>query len=114
MSTTVIDLANVGHGLLRDDPDFEVVVAPALSTLVFRFRPGDVPEGIADDVNPRIRRTIAGRGTAVIAGTVVDGRAWLKFTLLNPETSADDLRAVLDLIREIGRELLDELRAEAR
>ncbi len=110
----VIDLAHVGHGLLRDDPDFEVVVAPALSTLVFRFRPADVPEGIADEVNPRIRRTIAGRGNAVIAGTVVDGRAWLKFTLLNPETTADDLRAVLDLIREIGRELLDELRAEAR
>lgn len=110
----VIDLAHVGHGLLLDDPDFEVVVAPALSTLVFRFRPGDVPDGVADDVNPRIRRTIAGRGNAVIAGTVVDGRAWLKFTLLNPETTADDLRAVLDLIREIGRELLDELRAEAR
>ncbi len=110
----VIDLAHIGYGLLRDDPDFEVVVAPALSTLVFRFRPADVPEGIADEVNPRIRRTIAGGGNAVIAGTVIDGRAWLKFTLLNPETTADDLRAVLDLIREIGRELLDELRAEAR
>ena len=70
----VIDLAHDAHGLLRDDPDFEVVVAPTLSTLVFRFRPGDVPEGIADEVNPRIRRTVAGRGTAIIAGTVVDGR----------------------------------------
>ncbi|KAA1398260.1 aspartate aminotransferase family protein [Aeromicrobium ginsengisoli] len=110
----VIDLAAVGHGLLRDDPDFEVVVAPALSTLVFRFRPEEVPEGVADEVNPRIRRTIAGRGDAVMAGTVVGGRAWLKFTLLNPETTVGDVRSVLDLIREIGRELLDELRTEVR
>lgn len=106
----VIDLAHLGHGLLRDDPDLEVRVAPTLSTLVFRFRPREVPEDISDDVNPRIRRTIAGRGSAVIAGTKVDGRSWLKLTLLNPETTVDDLIAVLDLVRDIGHEMLDELR----
>ena len=106
---TAIDLAHVGYGLLRDDDDFEVVVAPMLSTLVFRYRPDILPESVADDVNPRIRTELFRRGSAIVAGTKVDGRSWLKFTLLNPATTVDDLGAILDLVREIGRDLLDEL-----
>ncbi|WP_367649034.1 pyridoxal phosphate-dependent decarboxylase family protein [Aeromicrobium stalagmiti] len=107
----VVDLAQAGYELLRDDADLEVVTAPTLSTLVFRFRPDGVPESVADEVNPGIRRTIAGSGSAVIAGTKVEGRSWLKLTMLNPATTTDDLRAVLDLVRSIGHELLDDLYA---
>ncbi|MBD8607459.1 aspartate aminotransferase family protein [Aeromicrobium sp. CFBP 8757] len=107
----VVDLAAAGHGLMLDDPDLEVVTAPTLSTLVFRFRPPGMSDDDADRVNPAIRRAIAGSGSAVIAGTRSDGRAWLKLTMLNPETTPDDLRAVLALVTDIGHELLDDLRA---
>jgi L-2,4-diaminobutyrate decarboxylase len=107
----VIDLAADGHAMMRDDPDLEVVTVPTLSTLVFRFRPAGLGEDDADAVNPGIRRTIAGSGSAVIAGTKVGGRAWLKLTMLNPGTTPGDIRAVLDLVRGIGHELLDELHA---
>ena len=105
----VIDLAAVGHELMRDDADIEVVTAPTLSTLVFRFRPDGMSEDDADEVNPAIRRLIAGSGSAVIAGTTTDGRAWLKLTMLNPETTTDDLIAVLALVKGFGHELRDEL-----
>ena len=105
---TVIDLAAAGHALITAHPDLEVVTAPALSTLVFRFRPDGLSEDDADRVNPGIRQMIAGSGSAVIAGTRSDGRAWLKLTMLNPETTADDLRAVLDLVTAFGRQLLDD------
>jgi L-2,4-diaminobutyrate decarboxylase len=102
---TVIDLAEQGHRLLVDDPELEVVTAPTLSTLVFRFRPPGTGEDEADEVNPRIRRALAHGGTAVVAGTKVGGRSWLKLTLLNPTTTVDDLRAVLDLVRSTGHAL---------
>lgn len=105
----VIDLAQSGYELIDDDPDLEVVTAPTLSTLVFRFRPTGLSDADADQVNPGIRRTIAGSGSAVIAGTTSDGRAWLKFTMLNPETTTDDLRSVLSLVKDIGHQLLDEM-----
>lgn len=38
-----------------------------------------------------------------MAGTTLRGRSWLKFTLLNPNTTVADIHGVLDLIREIGR-----------
>ncbi|MET0820997.1 MAG: aspartate aminotransferase family protein [Aeromicrobium sp.] len=107
----VVDLASAGHRLMVEHPDLEVVTEPMLSTLVFRFRPDGMSEDDADTVNPGIRQTIAGSGSAVIAGTRSDGRAWLKLTMLNPDTTVDDLRAVLDLVTETGHQLLDDLHA---
>ncbi len=106
----VMDLAHRSYDLLRDAPDLEVAVRPTLSTLVFRYRPDGLDEPTADDVNPEIRRRLSRSGAAVVAGTRVDGRAWLKLTLLNPHTSLDDVAAVLALVREIGDDLLDDLR----
>jgi L-2,4-diaminobutyrate decarboxylase len=110
----VIDLAQASYNVLRDDPQFEVITAPALSTLVFRFRPAGMSEDDADQINPSIRRMIAGSGSAVIAGTKVGGRDWLKLTMLNPDTRLSDIRAVLDLVGRFGHELLDDLRSSAR
>lgn len=107
----VIDLAAVGHELMRDDDDIEVMTAPTLSTLVFRFCPDGMSEDAADEINPAIRRLIAGSGSAVIAGTRSGGRSWLKLTMLNPETTTDDLCLVLGLVKEMGHQLLEDLHA---
>nr|WP_281179532.1 aspartate aminotransferase family protein [Streptomyces megasporus] len=95
----VVDLAADAWRLLEDDPRFTVVTKPTLSTLVFRYVPEEpVGETAVDLANLHAREALAASGEAVVAGTVVDGRHHLKFTLLNPETSPDDIRAVLDLI----------------
>lgn len=95
----VCDLAREGWRLLAADPRFDVVVEPSLSTLVFRFFPAAVtgPAEI-DRANLYARKALFASGDAVVAGTKVGGRHYLKFTLLNPETTADDIAAVLDLI----------------
>lgn len=110
---TVIDLAAEVYNVLRDDDDFEVITAPTLSTLIFRFRPMGMDVKTADELNPMIRTRLFSRGDAIVAGTKVDGHAWLKFTLLNPDSTRDDLAEILALIREIGTELLDELATTA-
>ncbi|MET8666508.1 lysine decarboxylase DesA [Streptomyces tendae] len=95
----VCDLAAEGWRLLAADPRFDVVVRPSLSTLVFRYIPADVtdPAGI-DRANLYARKALFASGDAVVAGTKVAGRHYLKFTLLNPETTTADIAAVLDLI----------------
>ncbi|WP_043263741.1 aspartate aminotransferase family protein [Streptomyces sp. CT34] len=97
----VIDRAADAWKLLYDDPRFDVVVEPQLSTLVFRYVPGDDhdPE-LSDRVNLHAREALFASGDAIVAGTKVDGRHHLKFTLLNPETTLDDIATVLDLIAE--------------
>jgi len=61
---------------------------------------GPVDHGLADAANLHAREAIAAAGEAVVAATVVDGRHYLKFTLLNPETSLDDIAYVLDVLAE--------------
>ncbi|RAG80994.1 pyridoxal-dependent decarboxylase [Streptacidiphilus pinicola] len=97
---SVLDLAAEGHALLARDPRFQVVVEPQLSTLVFRWQPPHAPgdPALVDAANLHAREALAADGAAVVAGTVVDGRHHLKFTLLNPATTRGDLAAVLDLL----------------
>ncbi|MFG2196166.1 pyridoxal phosphate-dependent decarboxylase family protein [Streptomyces sp. NPDC048639] len=95
----VVDLAAEGWKLLDADPRFEVVTQPQLSTLVFRYVPpaGTGPE-LTDAVNLHAREALFASGDAVVAGTKVDGAHYLKFTLLNPQTTVHDIACVLDLI----------------
>lgn len=97
----VIDRAADAWKLLHDDPRFEVVVEPQLSTLVFRYVPGTgLDPELTDRVNLHAREALFASGDAIVAGTKVDGRHYLKFTLLNPETTLKDIATVLDLIAE--------------
>lgn len=105
----VCDLAAVGWQLLAGDPRYDVVVEPQLSTLVFRYIPAHVtsPAEI-DRANLYARKALFASGEAVVAGTRVDGRQYLKFTLLNPETTVADITAVLDLIAGHAEQYLGE------
>lgn len=106
MFDTCIDLAHDAWALLDGSDQIEVVIEPALSTLVFRYRPSTIDDPAAlDEINLRIRRALFASGQAIVAGTKVDGRDYLKFTLLNPETQLSDLRAIVDLVGSIGRDV---------
>lgn len=105
----VCDLAAEGWKLLAADPRFDVVVEPSLSTLVFRFIPAAVTDPAEiDRANLYARKALFASGDAVVAGTKVAGRHYLKFTLLNPETTTSDIAAVLDLIAGHAEQYLGE------
>jgi L-2,4-diaminobutyrate decarboxylase len=97
----VVERAAEAWELLVTDRRFEVVTKSPLSTVVFRYLPAETAaHELADDANLYAREALAASGEALVAGTKVDGRQYLKFTLLNPETTVADIRYVLDLIAE--------------
>ncbi|MGW7289150.1 pyridoxal phosphate-dependent decarboxylase family protein [Streptomyces sp. NPDC054847] len=105
----VCDLAAAGWELLAADPRYDVVVQPQLSTLVYRYIPRSVTDpALIDRANLHARKALFASGEAVVAGTKVDGRQYLKFTLLNPETTTEDIAAVLDLIAGHAEQFLGE------
>lgn len=102
-----IDLAARVGSVLSADPDFELAAEPQLSTLVFRYRPvladgTRLSEERADSLNPAIRAAVIASGEAVVAGTKVAGRHFLKFTLLNAEATLEDIREIVELLRRTG------------
>ena len=109
MLDCVIDLTREGYQLLEAAPDIDVVQAPELSTLVFRFHDASEETLSAeqwDALNREIRKRLSRSGEAIVAATKVSGRQYLKFTLLNPETRQEDLAAVVELIRQHGQALV--------
>ncbi|MGW5343143.1 pyridoxal-dependent decarboxylase [Streptomyces sp. HUAS TT3] len=105
----VIDLAAAGWDIIDADCRYEVVVRPQISTLVFRYVPeGDVRPDLVDEANLHARKALFASGEAVVAGTKVDGKQYLKFTLLNPQTTTADIEAVLDLLASHAEQYLGE------
>ncbi|MEU7582137.1 pyridoxal-dependent decarboxylase [Streptomyces sp. NPDC041068] len=105
----VCELATEGWRRLVADPRYDVVAEPQLSTLTFRYIPAAIcaPSAI-DRANLYARKALFASGDAVVAGAKVGDRQFLKFTLLNPETTVDDITAVLDLIADHAEQYLGE------
>lgn len=93
---TVIDLADQIGAILDADPAVELAATPQLSTIV--FRPAGLTEATADRLLPEIRERLYTSGRAMVAATRVDGRRWLKLTLLNPLATRDDVLAIVDAV----------------
>jgi len=108
MFDTVVDRAHEAYRLIESEPDFEAAAPPTLSTVLFRFRPEGLSVARCDALLPRLRQRLFHGGQAIVAGTTIGGHHWLKLTLLNPNTTVEDLRDVLGLIRAIGRDLAGE------
>jgi len=103
---TVIQRARQAYLLLLSEPDIQVIHQPQLSTLVFRYQPAGVDDQTLNRINPAIRSDIMRSGKAMIAGTRVHDRQYLKFTLLNPQTGLADIRAIVELIKQYGGQQL--------
>lgn len=106
-----ISLARQAFLLLLAEPLIEVLHRPQLSTLVFRFQPReDYPDERVDKVNSAIRKGLSRSGKAVVAGTKIHGRQYLKFTLLNPATTLEDIHSVMEAIKEYGLTFMEQNR----
>ncbi|MEU1849024.1 aminotransferase class V-fold PLP-dependent enzyme [Streptomyces sp. NPDC019990] len=78
--------------LVQNHPGFELHSHPVISTVLFR------PAHTTDTTVAAVRRTLLTDGSAVLGRARLDGRLWLKATLLNPATRPDDLAALLHLV----------------
>lgn len=116
MFDQVCELARASYTLLKLDPEMDVLHEPEISCLVFRYCPlvtdrrlmNQLNGPFLDELNSHIRKAIFRSGEAVIAGTQVNGRRYLKFTLLNPQASLSNIESVIDLIKFHGANYLRE------
>ncbi|MCM2390797.1 pyridoxal phosphate-dependent decarboxylase family protein [Streptomyces albipurpureus] len=87
--------------LIEADERLELWQRPTLSTVLFR------PRGAGDAQTAEIRRTLLMEGRAVLGRARIDGRLWLKATLLNPYASSADLHRLIDLVIDVVIELVE-------
>jgi aromatic-L-amino-acid decarboxylase len=93
--------------LIRAQDDLELLAAPQLSILCFRFRPAGIDDAGIDRINTAIRDQIQLEGEYLISPTSLHGRPVLRVCVMNHATRAEHVEGLLESVLRIGRELTE-------
>ena len=103
------DTAQTFYKLLVEQSDFEPLCRPPCNIVVFRHLPPELrdrsPEEI-DEYQLKLRRVVIESGDFYLVQTTIDGRSYLRTTIINPLTTEEHLAKLLDCLRERGEALL--------
>ena len=97
------------YQLLDEQVDFEPYCQPECNIVVFQFMPEEIKswsEEKVDDFQLRLRRNIIESGEFYLVQTRIDGRSYLRVTIINPQTTLSDLKQLLDCLRKNGKQLI--------
>lgn len=103
----IIDTAKEAAQLLENDPNFELLNRSDLSALVFRYSADPFKTFDLSRINTYIKSQLYKNGKALVAGTKVNGQFYLKFTILNPLTTIEDIKSILITIKKHGNEYIE-------
>ncbi len=109
MVEVTIDTARQFYEMLVAAEDFEPLHEPQCNIVAFRFRPAalrDAPQAEFDTFQLQLRRRVIESGEYYLVQSKIDGRPVLRTTIMNPLTTPDDMRGIMDCLRRRGRELL--------
>jgi L-2,4-diaminobutyrate decarboxylase len=99
-------LARLMWDEIASRPDFEAMHEPESNILCFRYvGRGGYDAAELDRINREMRERYNLSGEGWITATNLDGRRVLRVTLMNPRTTAADVREILDGLAEVGRSL---------
>lgn len=103
----IIYTAREAANLLENDPYFELLNRSDISALVFRYSANPFKTFDLSKVNTYIKSQLYKNGHALVAGTKVNGQFYLKFTILNPLTTVEDIKSILITIKKYGNEYIE-------
>jgi L-2,4-diaminobutyrate decarboxylase len=77
---------------------------PESNIVCFRYAPDGYDEPVLNKINAAIRDIIIKEGSFYIVQAELEGKIWLRLTIINPVTSVSDLVDLLKRVLEIGEE----------
>jgi L-2,4-diaminobutyrate decarboxylase len=96
------DLAKEFFGVIGSSGDFEAVTEPQANIVCFRYKSSGMTDKELNKLNAAVRDYIIKEGSFFIVQTEIEGRLWLRVTLINPVTTIADLENLLDKIRNVA------------
>ncbi len=94
------DLAKEFAALIKSQKDFELAVEPQSNIVCFRYLKANLCDEDLNILQTKIREKIIKSGKFYLVQTKLQGKAYLRVSLMNPLTTIDNLVALLELIRE--------------
>jgi L-2,4-diaminobutyrate decarboxylase len=106
------DLATWFAEKITETNEMEVAVMPDANIVCFRYAPAKYDDESLNKLNSLIRDKIIKEGSFYIVQTELDGRIWLRVTIINPVTSEEDLADLIKRVAEVGSGLIEELEVQ--
>ena len=101
-----LDLAALLADQVRAAEDLELVDDPVLNVVPFRFAPDGVRRRDLDELNERLGRAVLDDGRVAVGLTRYRSVVCLRPAIANWRTDEDDVRLVVEVVRELGARLL--------
>jgi len=92
--------------LIRQEGELELIAAPQLSILCFRYVAKEFNDDKIDQINSAIRDQVQLEGDYLMSPTQVRGRPVLRVCIINHATRAEHIEGLLASVLRIGRSLL--------
>jgi L-2,4-diaminobutyrate decarboxylase len=102
MMDRTLDNAQAVYRILERDRRFETVTPPEISSVVFRYTGGSGED--LDGVNAAVRRKLIHQEGILLGQTRVDGRVFLKMTLLNPRVDPLKIAGLMEAVAGMAEE----------
>ncbi len=91
--------------LVSKEKKTETAVTPQANIVCFRYIPEDNNDLNANRINASIRKKIIESGAFYIVQTELEGRLYLRITIINPVTGIEHLKELLGIVLKLGFEL---------
>ncbi len=101
-----VECAEYLAALIEADPALELVVAPQLCILCFRYRAENYDEPRIDALTNAIRDQVQLEGDYLMSSSQVHGRPVLRVCILNHATRAEHVEGLLAAVKRIGSALV--------
>lgn len=101
--------ANVCKREIEKKDWWEITSEPNCGCITFRFAPKGVDENLYNNLTKRIAETISEEGSAYIVTTILRGKRVLRVSLVNGNTSVEDVIEVVDALNNVAERVLKEL-----
>lgn len=106
-----VELARELHRLAEAEPELEAGTT-SLSITTFRYVPEDAAgdDEYLNDLNAELLSRLEAGGAAFVSNAIIAERFFLRACIVNFRTTADDVRALPEVVKDIGAEVHAELR----
>ncbi len=98
--TNLYDLGNIFGAMIANDSDFELAVSPVSNIVCFRIKPKNSTTTSLNQINADIRQYLLEDGEFYIVQTKLRGQYYMRCTIMNPFTTKNHFKTLLNKIKE--------------
>ena len=104
------ELAEFAENILRQSGRWRIVSPAAMGIVTFRYVAEGRSENEINEIHRRMVEMMAEDGFAFANSTSLRGQTVMRLCTINPRTTEDDVRAIIQQLEQFGRELQDTIK----